>query len=52
MNKEMKFSNLIGLMPSITLYGGGAQHLRNNYKAYNKIKLEKKYTSYREGGII
>lgn len=23
MNKEMKFSNLIGLMPSITLYGGG-----------------------------
>lgn len=52
MNKEMKFSNLIGLMPSITLWGEGAQHLRNNQKPIIKIKLEKKYTSYREGGII
>ena len=53
MNKEIKFSNLIGLMPSITLWGEGAQHLRNNYKAYNIIKLENNYkhTSVK-GGII
>ena len=51
MNKEIKFSNLTGLMPSITLYGGGAQYLRNNQKPIIKKVRELNKDLSNIGGI-